>query len=303
MNRRTGAIAIDISDPAIDEQVAWISASRGADELWYPWVMPFAKSNGQELYFEDTGGDGPALVFMHGFLMDHRMFDAQVESLSARYRCVRWDARAFGKTRWDGQPFSLYDSVADCIGLMDHLGIAEATLIGMSQGGFCALRAALRHPDRVRALVLLSTQSGVADDNTKVVYRQMRDTWAASGPIEPLIDGLANALLGPREQFADAWDTWVPRWKQHSVQQLEHALNNLVDRDDIDPQIAEIACPALIAHGTDDGMPIAVGEKLANDLPNCRGFIAIPGAYHAACMTHPDALAAPLDDFLTKYAK
>lgn len=264
--------------------------------------MPIAEINGQGLFFEDSGGDGPALVFLHGFLMDQRMFDPQVESLAPRHRCVRWDARAFGQTRWDGQPFSLYDSVSDCVGLMDHLGIERATLVGMSQGGYCALRVALRHPERVKALVLMSTRSGIDEEEAKAGYRQTRDTWVAHGPVDPLIEGLATALLGPRDRVPDAWDTWIPRWKQHSREQLDHAMNHLLDRDDIDPRLSEITCPALVTHGTDDSMPIALGEKLANDLIDCQGFVAIPGGAHAANMTHPDAIAAALAEFLDAHA-
>src|SRR5436853_2615570 len=119
--------------------------------------MPIAHVNGQGLYFEDSGGPGPAVVFMHGFLMDQTMFDPQVAALAPSYRCVRFDARGFGQTEWDGRPFSLYDTVEDCIALMDHLGIERAAIVGMSQGGYAALRLALRHPEWVKALVLMST--------------------------------------------------------------------------------------------------------------------------------------------------
>ena len=265
--------------------------------------MPIAEINRQGLFFEDSGGDGPALVFMHGFLMDHRMFDPQVAALAANYRCVRWDARGFGQTRWDGEPFSLHDSARDCIGLMDHLGIDRATLVGMSQGGYCALRVALRHPDRVRALVLMSTRSGVDEQEARAGYSELRDTWVAHGPIDPLLEGLATALLGPRDRVAEAWDTWIPRWKRHSKEQLDHAMNNLLDRDDIDPRLSEITCPALVTHGTDDSMPMALGEKLAKDLVNCQGFVAIPGGAHAASMTHPEVIAGPLADFLARYGQ
>ena len=56
--------------------------------------MPFADVNGQHLYFEDSAGDGPAVVFSHGFLMDHDMFAPQVSALAPEYRCITWDERA-----------------------------------------------------------------------------------------------------------------------------------------------------------------------------------------------------------------
>ena len=74
--------------------------------------MPYAAVNDQGLYYEDTGGDGPVLVFSHGLLMDHSMFASQIAALSDRYRCIAWDERGHGRTASAEPlaPFSYYDS-------------------------------------------------------------------------------------------------------------------------------------------------------------------------------------------------
>src|SRR3954454_18251750 len=119
--------------------------------------MPFADVNGQHIYFEDSGGSGPPVIFSHGFLMDHEMFAPQVDALAGEFRCITWDERGFGETE-AGAPFTYWDSAEDLLGLLDHLGVQSAVVGGMSQGGFVALRAALLAPERVRALVLIDTQ-------------------------------------------------------------------------------------------------------------------------------------------------
>ena len=58
--------------------------------------MPYAHVNGQRLYYEDTGGDGPAIVFSHGLLMDGSMFAPQVQALRGAWRCITWDERGHG---------------------------------------------------------------------------------------------------------------------------------------------------------------------------------------------------------------
>ena len=83
--------------------------------------MPFADVNGQHLYFEDHGGSGPPVIFSHGFLMDHEMFAPQVSGLSDTFRCITWDERGFGQTPATS-PFTYYDSAADCLAILDHLG-------------------------------------------------------------------------------------------------------------------------------------------------------------------------------------
>ena len=78
--------------------------------------MSFADTNGQHLYYEDTGWDGPAVIFSHGFLMDHDMFAPQVDALRDRYRVITWDERGHGQTPCEG-PFDYWDSARDLLAL------------------------------------------------------------------------------------------------------------------------------------------------------------------------------------------
>jgi len=104
--------------------------------------MPFVEINGQRVRFDDSGGDGPPVMLSHGFLMDREMFAPQVEAVSPEFRVITWDQRGSGETGFDGEPFTYWDSAEDCLGLLDHLGIHEAVLGGMSQGASyrCARR-------------------------------------------------------------------------------------------------------------------------------------------------------------------
>ena len=127
-----------------------------------PASVSTASVNGISIAYSDSGGDGPAVVLSHGYLMDSSMFDPQVAALAPEYRVIAWDERGFGGTRATG-PFNYWDSASDVIGLLDHLGIEQAVLGGMSQGGFLSLRAALLAPERVRALILIDSQAGQED--------------------------------------------------------------------------------------------------------------------------------------------
>ena len=76
--------------------------------------MPVANVNGQSINYSDSGGDGPALIFSHGFLMDLSMFDAQVEALKDEYRCIAWDA---GRKHPCDRTLLLLDSADDAVAL------------------------------------------------------------------------------------------------------------------------------------------------------------------------------------------
>src|SRR6201986_3893581 len=166
--------------------------------------MPFADVNGQRTPLHDPGGDGPPILLSHGFLMDREMFAPQVEALRPDYRVITWDERGFGETEFDGQPFTYWDSARDCLGLLDHLGIDQAVLGGMSQGGFLSMRAALLAPDRVRALVLIHPQSGTEAPERLPAYRQMQETWLPVGPVDDLTGAIASLIIGD-PTISEAW--------------------------------------------------------------------------------------------------
>jgi len=257
--------------------------------------MPFADINGQRIRFDDTGGDGAPVVLSHGFLMDREMFAHQVQALAPEFRVITWDQRGFGETEYDGEPFTYWDSARDCLGLLGHLGIEKAVLGGMSQGGFLSMRAALLEPDRVRALVLIDTQSGVEDPERLPVYRQMQQTWLEHGPVDELTQVTANLIIGDSELNAE----WIAKWKQLPREHLKGPGDCLFDRDDITDRVHEITCPAIVFHGTaDQSIEIELGEQLCEQLPGCTGLIRIDGAPHASNLTHPDQVNGPLLEFL-----
>src|SRR3546814_10958340 len=115
-------------------------------------------------------------------LMDHEMFAPQIAALRARWRCISWDERGHGRTAGEAiEPFSYYDSADDLAALLDHLGIEPAVLPGMSQGGDLPLRCALRHPQCVRALILLDTPAQTDGAAMTDGSQQMIEAWANNG--------------------------------------------------------------------------------------------------------------------------
>src|ERR1700683_4174778 len=105
--------------------------------------MPFVEINGQNIRFDDSGGEGPPVILSHGFLMDREMFASQVNALAREFRVITWEERGFGETEYDGEPFTYWDSARDALGLLDHLGIEAAALGGVGRGGFLAVRGGL----------------------------------------------------------------------------------------------------------------------------------------------------------------
>lgn len=113
----------------------------------------FAPTNGIQTYYEDIG-QGEPVVFIHGFSLDHRMWQGQME-FAKQYRVVRYDVRGHGRSVAE-PPWTAGDQVADLLALLDHLKIQRAHLVGLSMGGGIAVNFALAHPERVKSLVLVA---------------------------------------------------------------------------------------------------------------------------------------------------
>lgn len=257
--------------------------------------MSFAEVNRQRIRFEDSGGSGQPLILSHGFLMDREMFAPQVDALAPEFRVITWDERGFGETDFDGQPFTYWDSARDCLGLLDHLGIEQAVLGGMSQGGFLSLRAALLAPERVRALVLIDTQSGTEDPDRLPAYRQMQQTWLDVGPVDELAQTIANLIIGNPELN----ERWIAKWRKLPRETLRAPGDTLLDRDDITDRLGEVTCPAIVFHGTADmSIEIDKAQALCRALSGCTGVVRVEGAPHASNLTHPEQVNGPLLEFL-----
>jgi 3-oxoadipate enol-lactonase len=260
--------------------------------------MPFASVSGQQLYFEDTAGDGPVVVFSHGNLMNREMWAAQVEALRGEFRCVAWDERLHGRTKDDCGLYTYWDAASDVLGLLDHLGTEQATLVGHSQGGFLSLRAALRAPDRVKALVLIDTAAVAWPPETLAQMGGMRDRFRDGG-----LDAVGPTLLGMLLGKPEIYQEWLQAWHEQPQERLADAVAVLMGVDDISGRLGEISQPALIVHGAaDQAIPLARAEMIREALPGARDLIVIPDAGHTPSLTHPGQVNDPLTAFLRQAA-
>jgi pimeloyl-ACP methyl ester carboxylesterase len=263
--------------------------------------MPTFHHGRQKLGYDDTGGNGPVIVFSHGFGMNGIMFAPQLEAFRRQYRCIAWDQRAHGGSFTDFG-FTAWDSAHDCLALLDHLKIAKACFVGASQGGFVSLRIALLAPDRVRALVVLGSSAGAEAEAKKKQYRQMNDVFAnagADGPPQALLEAFSRICFG---SGSDA-GPWQEVWRRWPVKQATLALQALVERDDLTERLDEIQAPVLVLHGSaDNSYEVSHGQAIADRVPHSEGCIAIEGGAHLLNMTDAGPVNAALASFLSRYA-
>ena len=131
--------------------------------------------NGGEVFYVERGiSDAAPIVLIHGFPFSHEMWEPQIEVLQKRFRVIAYDLRGHGKSGVGDGQYTLEFFVDDLLGLLGHLKIERAVLCGLSMGGYIALRAVERNPERVRSLILADTQSK-ADSNEAKLKRASRN--------------------------------------------------------------------------------------------------------------------------------
>ena len=153
--------------------------------------MAFMTKDGFRLYYEDTGGNAPAILFLHGAGGNHLSWWQQVPVFAEEYRCVTVDQRSFGQSLVAPGGMDPTALATDALALLDHLGIARAALVAQSMGGWAAVGAAVRAPERFWAIVLANTVGNLTNDAIAAVRQRL----AAASPPRPAV--LWHAAIGP----------------------------------------------------------------------------------------------------------
>jgi 3-oxoadipate enol-lactonase len=151
--------------------------------------MAFLDMDRFRLYYEDTGGTGPTVVFLHGAGGNHLSWWQQIPVFAEEYRCLTVDQRGFGQSvDASAHPAAL---ATDVLALLDHLHIARAALVAQSMGGWAAVGAAVRAPERFWAIALVNTIGHL----TNPEIADLRQHLAATRPPRPAVTW--HAALGP----------------------------------------------------------------------------------------------------------
>src|SRR5438105_9691542 len=116
----------------------------------------FIDFNHGRIYYE-VDGEGPALSLIHAGVANLRQWDEQVPAFAERFRVIRYDCRTFGQTTSDNVPVS---NRADLAAVLDHLGVTQTAVLGLSRGGSIAVDFTLDYRDRVTALIAVSAGLG-----------------------------------------------------------------------------------------------------------------------------------------------
>ena len=269
-------------------------------------MVGYAPSNGAKLYFETRGarGEGPALVFIHAEVADHRMWDPQVEVFSSRFKVIRYDLRGFGKSSMpENESFSLRD---DLLAVLKQLGIAKAMLVGCSMGGATAIDFTLEHPEMVAALVPVGAGvSGWSDWSAQsaTLMTAMMEA-AQKGDSDGAFEISARYWIdGPSRESSRVDPKYRERARQLHRENFSLKLFQHTEVPLNPPalqRLGEIKCPTLVVIGDNDAQDLGkVAHRLTAEIPGATRA-TIEDAAHLPSLEHPAEFNRILEEFLAR---
>lgn len=262
--------------------------------------MPIVERAGHAIHYE-VSGRGDAILFAHSFLCDGSMFAHQVAALQQRWRVINVDLRGHGRSGVALTPVDFYDFADDVIAVLDAERIEQAVWVGLSMGGFTALRAALTRPGRVRALVLLDTDAGASPLLVRVRDRLMRGVVRALGPsaVIPPMMAIMFGRTTRREQPA-LCEAYRQRFLAVGLPSILTVSRAISARDDLVPRLAEVDCPTLVVVGEEDAaLPVALSRRLAAGIPGAE-LVVVPRAGHLSALEAPEPVTRAIERFLER---
>lgn len=251
-----------------------------------------------ELYI-DRRGDGPEVLLIAGLGDPAEAWGPQLERLAGRYSVTAYDNRGAGRTPLPAEPLSIESMADDALAVLDSLEVPAAHVAGFSGGSRIAQELALRHPERVRSLVLMST-------------------WARPDAYWTSLTGYWNWLAdyAPSDRaMLEAFFLWVYTPRAHedgtveqivaealrfshptSAEAFQAQLAPLRTHDNL-ARLPEIVAPTLVLAGElDVTTPPRYGRAVADAIPGAR-FEVMPGEAHQPFQEVPDLFNARVDAF------
>jgi pimeloyl-ACP methyl ester carboxylesterase len=266
--------------------------------------MPYIDANGVKLFYTDQGNGPETIVFAHGLLWSHKMFEAQVAFLKDKYRVIAYDHRGQGQSEAKG-PYDMETVAEDAAELIKALGLGSVHFAGLSMGGFVGMRLAARHPELMKTLILLETSSNAEPVENLPKYKTLNGVVKWVG-ILPFVANQVMPIM-----FAESWlgnpanGEKIRRWKSElraNKKSITGPVEGVIYRKGVEDELAKISCPTMIIVGNEDVATKPEKAKFIQMGISGSKLHMISGAGHSSCIEKPAEVNRLMDDWLNQHS-
>ncbi len=260
--------------------------------------MPYLLCNQDRIFYTDSGTGNEIIVFSHGLLFDHRMWDAPVNYFKDRYRCIAYEHRGQGQSQVIGSE-DMDTLFEDTASLIEQLaGNTKIHFVGLSMGGFVGMRLAARKPHLLKSLSLLDTSSDPEPHRFKY---QLLNTIFKLGGAPSVIDKIIKILFGNSSLGDSSKKEIIHFWKsciQNYPSSITKAVAGVIQRQGVFDELKNISIPTLIAVGEEDIAIIpAKSERIHHEIKGSK-LVTFPKAGHSSCIEQPQIVSKIISDFI-----
>lgn len=230
------------------------------------------------------------------------MFDAQVNALRQEgWRCIAYDHRGQGRSDpVRTRSVTIEQCYEDAVALIDQLKIGPCHVAGLSMGGFVAMRLGARRPDLVRSLILLETSADAEPVENVGKYDRMKWTWRWLGPgfvAKPVMQ-----VMFSRSFLSDP-DMARVRTEQEALlrgnrRDIWRAVNGVIEREAIAPELGKICCPVTIIVGEEDVATVPAKAERIQALIGGSKLVRVPRAGHTSTVEQPVLVSDAIKEHL-----
>lgn len=247
----------------------------------------------------DVSGDGPPIVLIHGLGLCRELWDDMVPAYASRHHTIRYDLYGHGESAPVPRTADLRLYAEQIIGLLDHLAIEQAHVVGFSIGGMINRRLALDFPERVASLVILSSPHDRGEEGQAAVEQRaakVREQGALSTMEAALLRWFTPGHLAEHPEHEEAVRRWRVTAEPESYAQatwtLAHGVRELV------APAEPISVPTLVMTAEhDSGSTPAMAHAIAAEIDGA-SIIVVPRLQHLGLMQEPALFTDPVLDFL-----
>jgi pimeloyl-ACP methyl ester carboxylesterase len=262
--------------------------------------MPEIEVNGIKINYVDTGIGEETVVFSHGLLFSHRMFQDQIDFLKTTFRVIAYDHRGQGQSDVIG-PFDMDTLTDDASELIKTLIGKPVHFVGLSMGGFVGMRLAARHPEWIKSLILLDTSANSEPVENLPKYKMLNGMVKWLGILPPIANNLMTIM------FAQSWllnplnNNRIKFWKNQlssNKKSITASVVGVIYRKGIENELGKITCPTLVIVGDEDIATKPDKAKFIQMSIKGAKLHMIPGAGHSSSIEKPREVNRLIGDWL-----